>query len=586
MADQPTTVSGFPFEPVYGPEHLEDFEPATSLGAPGEYPYTRGPYATMYRGRPWTIRQYAGFGTAEETNRRYHYLLEQGTTGLSVAFDLPTQMGLDSDHAKAEGEVGKVGVAIDTVEDMRALFDGIPLDQVSTSMTINAPAALLLLLYELVGEEQGVDPADLRGTIQNDVLKEYIARGTYIYPPKPSLRLISDTFGYCAERLPSFNTISISGYHIGEAGATPAQEIAFTLANGIAYVQAAVDAGLDVDTFAPRLSFFFVSRTQILEEVAKFRAARRMYARIMRERFGAEDPKSMQLRFHTQTAGVQLTAQQAHVNLIRVAVQALAATLGGTQSLHTNSYDEALALPSEHAASLAVRTQQVLQHETDVTATVDALAGSYAIESMTDEVERLATDYIERIDELGGAVEAIEAGFQKREIENAAYQLARSIEDEEQIVVGVNRYQVEEEQEVELQRADEEAVERQIERTQRVMEQTKQVLSGNVHIPNRLVSLFDPDARPIRKGKLKAPTEFGYKVSVTDDERGFVTDYALTEGNPSDQSLLVPAIERHIQRVSKAPKGVAADRGMVSPQADEAIKDWAPGGVICPRQAS
>jgi methylmalonyl-CoA mutase, N-terminal domain len=472
--DPREAASSFEIPVVYGPEDLEGFDPERDLGAPGEYPYTRGPYATMYRGRPWTIRQYAGFATAEETNRRYHYLLEQGTTGLSVAFDLPTQMGYDSDHPSAAGEVGNVGVAIDTLEDMRILFDGIPLDQVSTSMTINAPASMLLLLYELVAEEQGVAPEQLRGTIQNDVLKEYIARGTYIYPPKPSLRLVSDTFAYCAERLLAFNTISISGYHMGEAGATPAQEIAFTLANAIAYVQTAVDAGLEVDVFAPRLSFFFVARTSLLEEVAKFRAARRLYARIMKERFGAQDEKSMQLRFHTQTAGVQLTAQQAHVNLIRVAVQALAATLGGTQSLHTNAFDEALALPSEHAAMLAVRTQQVLRHETDVTATADPLAGSYAIERMTDEIERIAADYIDQIDELGGAVDAIESGFQKAEIEDAAYQLQQRIEKGEELVVGVNRYRVDEDQDVELQRGDPEAVGRQIERTRRVRERRDQ----------------------------------------------------------------------------------------------------------------
>ncbi len=518
--DPRQAVSGFEVPTVYGPGHVEDLDPDEDLGEPGAYPYTRGPYATMYRGRPWTIRQYAGFGTAEETNRRYHYLLEQGTTGLSVAFDLPTQMGFDSDHPKAAGEVGKVGVAIDTVEDMHALFDGIPLDEVSTSMTINAPAALLLLLYELVGEEQGVDPGELRGTIQNDVLKEYIARGTYIYPPKPSLRLVSDTFAYCAEQLPTFNTISISGYHIGEAGATPAQEIAFTLANAIAYVDAAVDAGLDVDTFAPRLSFFFVSRTQILEEVAKFRAARRMYARIMRERFGAQDPKSMQLRFHTQTAGVQLTAQQAHVNLIRVAVQALAATLGGTQSLHTNSYDEALALPSEHAATLAVRTQQVLQHETDVTATVDALAGSYAIESMTDEVERIATGYIERIDEMGGAVDAIEAGFQKREIENAAYELARAVENEEEIVVGVNRYTVDEEQDVELQRADEEAVERQVRRTRRIREERDRSAVDDALESVRKAAVSGDNLLPPMKEALRRRATVGEVCDVLRDEFG------------------------------------------------------------------
>jgi methylmalonyl-CoA mutase N-terminal domain/subunit len=449
------TVSGFDIEPVYTQQHLQGFEPEEQLGSPGEYPYTRGPYDTMYRGRLWTMRQYAGFSTAAESNARYKYLLSKGSTGLSVAFDLPTQMGYDSSAAIADGEVGKVGVAIDTVEDMRTLFDGIPLDEVSTSMTINAPASLLLLMYQIAGEEQGVDPVQLRGTIQNDVLKEYIARGTYIYPPAPSLRIISDTFGYCTEHLPNFNTISISGYHMGEAGATPVQEVAFTLADGIAYVQAAVDAGLDVDAFAPRLSFFFVARSTLLEEVAKFRAARRMWARIMKERFGARDEKSMMLRFHTQTAGVQLTAQQPQVNLIRVAIQALAATMGGTQSLHTNSFDEALALPTERSATLALRTQQVIAHETDVPSTVDPLAGSYFIESMTDEIERLAFEYIERIDEMGGAVKAIEQGYQKSEIEQAAYDLAKRIETEDQIVVGVNRFQTDEVAEMELQRVDE-----------------------------------------------------------------------------------------------------------------------------------
>ena len=468
MAEDPTTVSGFPFEAVYGPAALDDFDPGTALGEPGSFPYTRGPYDTMYRGRLWTMRQYAGMATAEESNARYRYLLEQGTTGLSVAFDLPTQMGYDSAADLAEGEVGKVGVAIDTVEDMQRLFDGIPLGEVSTSMTINAPAALLLLMYEIVGEEQGVAPERLRGTIQNDVLKEYIARGTYIYPPAPSIRLISDTFAYCTERLPRFNTISISGYHMGEAGATPVQEIAFTLANGIAYVQAAVDAGLDVDAFAPRLSFFFVARSTILEEVAKFRAARRMWATIMRDRFGATDPKSQMLRFHTQTAGVQLTAQQPEVNLVRVAIQALAATLGGTQSLHTNSFDEALALPTEHSARLALRTQQVIAHETDVPATVDPFAGSYAIESLTDRVEAEAMAYIERIDELGGAVRAIEDGFQKAEIEQAAYDLAKAVDSGEQVVVGVNAFQLDEEVEPELQRVDESIREAQVARIEEV----------------------------------------------------------------------------------------------------------------------
>ena len=462
--EQFSTVSGFPLEAVYGPDDLAGFDPDAQLGQPGDYPYTRGVYPTMYRGRHWTMRQYAGMATAEESNERYKYLLDQGTTGLSVAFDLPTQMGYDSSAEIAEGEVGKVGVAIDTVEDMKRLFDGIPLDQVSTSMTINAPASLLLLMYEIAGEEQGVDSARLRGTIQNDVLKEYIARGTYIYPPAPSLRLIADTFGYCADRLPRFNTISISGYHMGEAGATPVQEVAFTLADGIAYVQAALDAGLDVDAFAPRLSFFFVSRSTLLEEVAKFRAARRMWARIMKERFGAQEEKSMMLRFHTQTAGVQLTAQQPEVNMVRVAIQALAATLGGTQSLHTNSFDEALALPTEKSARLALRTQQVIAYESDVARTVDPLAGSYLIESMTDEIEREAMGYIDQIDEMGGAVRAIEEGYQKGEIERSAYEFAKSVETEEQVIVGVNRFQLDEHADAELQRVDEAIRQGQIDR--------------------------------------------------------------------------------------------------------------------------
>ena len=433
--------SGLPIEPVYGPDALADFDPAERLGEPGSYPYTRGVYPNMYTGRPWTMRQYAGFGTAKESNERYHRLVEAGTGGLSVAFDLPTQMGYDSDDPVAHGEVGKVGVAIDSVDDMRVLFDGIPLGEVSTSMTINAPAALLLLLYQLVAEEQGVDPARLTGTIQNDVLKEYIARGTYIYPPRHSLRLISDIFAYCRKEIPRWNTISISGYHMAEAGATPAQEVAFTLADAKAYVQAAIDAGLGIDDFAPRLSFFFVARTTLLEEVAKFRAARRIWAQVMRDEFGAQDPKSLMLRFHTQTAGVQLTAQQPEVNLVRVTVQALAAVLGGTQSLHTNSYDEAIALPTEKAARLALRTQQVIAFESDLTATVDPFAGSYAVESMTDELEAAIRGLMDNIEELGGAVAAIEAGYQKREIEQSAYDVATSVEDGSRTVVGVNRFQ-------------------------------------------------------------------------------------------------------------------------------------------------
>jgi methylmalonyl-CoA mutase N-terminal domain/subunit len=422
------TESGTPFQAVYGPEDLADFDLDQALGEPGSYPYTRGIYPSMYTSRPWTMRQYAGFGSAAESNARYRELISHGTAGLSVAFDLPTQMGYDSDAAIAAGEVGKVGVAIDSIEDMRELFWRIPLGSVSTSMTINAPAAALLLLYQLVAEEQGVVPSELSGTIQNDVLKEYIARGTYIFPPVPSLRLVSNTFAYCRQQLPRWNTISISGYHMAEAGATPAQEIAFTLSNGIAYVEAALAAGMGVDDFAPRLSFFFVSRTTLLEEVAKFRAARRIWAQLMRDQFGARDEKSMMLRFHTQTAGVQLTAQQPEVNLVRVAVQALAAVLGGTQSLHTNSYDEAIALPTQKAARLALRTQQVLAYETDLTKTVDPFAGSYAIESLTNDVEA--------------------------ETQRSAYRIARQIDDGQRVVVGVNRFILDEEEHYEPLRVD------------------------------------------------------------------------------------------------------------------------------------
>ncbi|MCX5376362.1 methylmalonyl-CoA mutase [Streptomyces sp. NBC_00091] len=448
------TESGIPIEPVYGPGALTGWDPEVSLGRPGEYPFTRGIYPSMYTGRPWTMRQYAGFGTAAESNVRYRALIEGGGTGLSVAFDLPTQMGHDSDAPLAHGEVGKVGVAVDSVEDMRVLFDGIPLDRVSTSMTINAPAALLLLMYQLVAEEQGITGGQLTGTVQNDVLKEYIARGTYIFPPGPSLRLTADTFRYCRDEIPRWNTISVSGYHMAEAGASPVQEIAFTLADAIAYVRTALAAGMAVDEFAPRLSFFFVARTTLLEEVAKFRAARRIWARVMREEFGARDPKSLMLRFHTQTAGVQLTAQQPELNLVRVGVQALAAVLGGTQSLHTNSFDEAIALPTEKAARLALRTQQVLAYETDVPHTVDPFAGSYAVERMTDEVEAAALALMRRIEELGGAVAAIEAGYQKEEIEANAYRIAREQEAGERIVVGVNRFALEREEPYEPLRVD------------------------------------------------------------------------------------------------------------------------------------
>lgn len=463
-----TSESGLPIEPVYGPAALEGWDPEERLGEPGAYPFTRGVYPTMYTGRPWTMRQYAGFGTAAESNRRYHQLVEAGTGGLSVAFDLPTQMGYDSDAPLATGEVGKVGVAIDSIEDMQVLFDGIPLDKVSTSMTINAPAALLLLLYQLVGEEKGIGGDQLTGTIQNDVLKEYIARGTYIFPPAASLRLVSDIFAYCRREIPRWNMISISGYHMAEAGATPVQEVAFTLANAKEYVRAALAAGLDVDEFAPRLSFFFVARTTLLEEVAKFRAARRIWARMMREEFGARNPKSQMLRFHTQTAGVQLTAQQPEVNLVRVATQAMAAVLGGTQSLHTNAYDEAIALPTEKAARLALRTQQVLAHETDLTRTVDPFAGSYAVESMTDDVEAAVVDLMQRVEDMGGAVAAIEQGFQKSEIERSAYAIAQEIDAGDRVVVGVNKYATEDDEPYEPLQVDPELERAQAERLARL----------------------------------------------------------------------------------------------------------------------
>ncbi len=465
-----SSESGLPIAPVYDQGTLADFNAEVKLGKPGDYPFTRGVHPGMYTKRPWTIRQYAGFSTASDSNKRYHQLIRNGTTGLSVAFDLPTQMGYDSDAPQSHGEVGKVGVAIDSLDDMRTLFDGIPLDQVSTSMTINAPAAVLLLMYQAVAEEQGADPRTLRGTIQNDILKEYIARGTYIYPPRPSLRLVADTFAYCESQLPRWNTISISGYHMAEAGATPVQEIAFTLANAKEYVSAAVKSGLGVDEFAPRLSFFFVARTTLLEEVAKFRAARRMWARIMRDEFGARDPRSQMLRFHTQTAGVQLTAQQKEVNLARVTIQALAAVLGGTQSLHTNSYDEAIALPSEKAARLALRTQQVIAAETDLTKTVDPFAGSYAVESMTDDIEAAAAGLMGRIDDMGGALAAIEQGFQKSEIERSAYQVARQTDEGERVIVGVNRYTADDEEPYEPLRVDpgiEEAQARVLQRIRR-----------------------------------------------------------------------------------------------------------------------
>jgi methylmalonyl-CoA mutase, N-terminal domain len=439
------TSSGITLERSFGPSNTSDLDYERDLGEPGTFPYARGVQPTMYRGRLWTMRQYAGFATAVESNRRYRYLLDQGTTGLSVAFDLPTQIGLDSDHALANGEVGKVGVAIDSLADMETLFDGIPLDKVSTSMTINATAAILLSMYVAVGKKQGLDPSVLSGTVQNDILKEYIARGTYIYPPRPSLRIVTDVFDYCAREVPRWNTISISGYHIREAGSTAVQEVAFTLADAVAYVQSAMERGLDVDAFAPQLSFFFNAHNNFLEEIAKYRAARRLWARLMRDRFGAKSPKSLMLRFHTQTAGSTLTAQQPDVNVVRVTLQALAAVLGGTQSLHTNSRDEALGLPTSESALLALRTQQVIAHESGVVDTVDPLAGSYAIETLTSEIERGAAEYIQKIDAMGGMLAAIEAGYVQREIQNAAYDAQRAIDTGDAIVVGVNRFTIAEE---------------------------------------------------------------------------------------------------------------------------------------------
>jgi len=439
------TSSGIDLPADFAPDKTNAVDHERDIGAPGEFPYTRGVRSNMYRGRFWTMRQYAGFATADESNERYKYLLSQGTTGLSVAFDLPTQIGLDSDDPLAAGEVGKVGVAIDSLDDMLTLFEGIPLDQVTTSMTINATASTLLCLYLAVAKRQGIPFDKLGGTIQNDILKEYIARGTYIFPPEPSLRLITDTFAFCSSEVPNWNSISISGYHIREAGSTAAQEIAFTLADGICYVQAAIDVGLHVDEFAPRLSFFFNSHNQLLEEVAKFRAARRLWARIMKDRFGAKDPKSLMLRFHTQTAGSTLTAQQPDVNVVRTTIQALAAVLGGTQSLHTNSLDEALGLPTEHAATLALRTQQVIAHESGVADTVDPLGGSYAIESLTTELEKIAADYIGKIDAMGGMLRAIETGYVQNEIQEAAYEYQKAVEHGDAIVVGVNKFQAEEE---------------------------------------------------------------------------------------------------------------------------------------------
>ena len=460
------STTGLPMEAVITPEDLAGWEPERDLGYPGEFPFTRGVYPTMYRGRLWTMRQYAGFGSAIESNRRYRYLLEKGQTGLSVAFDLPTQIGMDSDHALAQGEVGKVGVAIDSLDDMLALFDGIPLERVSTSMTINSTAAILLALYVAVAKKQGANLARLAGTVQNDILKEYIARGTYIYPLRPAMRIVTDVFAWCRTEIPNWNPISISGYHIREAGSTEVQEVAFTLANAIAYVEAAISAGLQVDEFAPQLSFFFNAHNEFLMQIAKFRAARRLWARTMRDRFGARDPRSMMLRFHAQTAGSALTAQQPENNIARVALQCLAAVLGGCQSLHANALDEALALPTEEAALLALRTQQIIAHETGVANTIDPVGGSYAIEQLTGEIESAAQDYIAKIDAMGGMLRAIETGYVQQEIQKSAYEYQRAIERGEQVVVGVNRFQIDQERPIPTLRIDPEIERSQIARLQ------------------------------------------------------------------------------------------------------------------------
>jgi len=464
VASEIETSSHIPVKPLYTPADLKGSDYETEAGYPGEYPFTRGVQATMYRGRLWTMRQYAGMGDAEASNQRYKYLLAHGTTGLSVAFDLPTQIGLDSDHPLAVGEVGKVGVGIDSIEDMQRLFDGIDLTKISTSMTINATASILLALYVAVARRQGADIRRLSGTVQNDVLKEYIARGTYIYPPRQAMRVITDMFAWANDNIPDWNTISISGYHMREAGSTAVQEVAFTLGNGMAYVEAAIKAGLDVDKFGPRLSFFLNAHNNFLEEVAKFRAARRMWARIMREHFQAKNPRSWMLRFHTQTAGSTLTAQQPENNIVRTAIQALAAVLGGTQSLHTNSFDEALALPTEQAARIALRTQQIIAYESGAPETVDPLAGSYYIETLTNEIERRAAEYLGKIEVLGGMLKAIERGFVQQEIQNAAYEYQQSVDNQDAIVVGVNRFEVEEEKPIAIQRIDPDVERRQVER--------------------------------------------------------------------------------------------------------------------------
>jgi methylmalonyl-CoA mutase N-terminal domain/subunit len=522
------TSSNILVKRVYTPLDVKNLDFLRDLGFPGEYPYTRGVYPTMYRGRLWTMRQYAGFGTAEQTNRRFKYLLSQGQTGLSVAFDYPTQVGYDCDHPMAKGEVGKAGVNVSVLEDMETLFDGIPLDKVTTSMTINAPAQILLAMYIAVAERQGVAQAQLGGTIQNDILKEYVARGMYIFPPKPSMKLVTDIFEYCSKNMPKWNTISISGYHIREAGATAVQEIAFTLANGIAYVEAAIEKGLDLDQFASRLSFFFASHNNFFEEIAKFRAARRLWAKIMRERFKAENPAAWRLRFHTQTSGVTLTAQQPRNNIIRVTLQALAAVLGGTQSLHTNSFDEAYALPSEEAVRIALRTQQIIAYESGVADTVDPLAGSYYIEYLTSQIEEEATRYIEKIGSMGGATAAIEKGYMQREIVESAYRYQKEVERKERIIVGVNEFTIEEEEPIQILRVDPTIEEHQIEKLNKIKKErnnreVKSALNRLHHAAERNENLMSAILTAVKRratlgeicdvlknvyGEYKAPTIF------------------------------------------------------------------------------
>jgi methylmalonyl-CoA mutase, N-terminal domain len=514
--DRRETDSGIEVEPVYTAEDVAELQ----LELPGEFPFTRGPYATMYRGRPWTIRQYAGFGSAEETNARFRYLLERGQTGLSTAFDLPTQLGLDSDDPRAAGEVGRTGVAIDSLADVELLFDGIPLGEVSTSMTINAPASLLLLLYELVAEGQGVSGDRLRGTVQNDILKEYAARGNYIFPPRPSMRLTTDLFAYCAERLPSWNVISISGYHIREAGSTAVQEIAFTLANGLAYCRAAVEAGLSGDEFGERLSFFFNAHNHFFQEVAKFRAARRLWARLLAERLGVTNPKALALRFHAQTGGSTLTAQQPENNVVRVAIQALSAVCGGAQSIHTNGFDEALALPTEHAARIALRTQQIIQHEAGGTDTADPLGGAYFLEALTDELEARALELVDRVEDLGGAVAAIESGFVQGEIEEAAYRYSAQVESGERVVVGVNRFVDGQSEQIELHRLDPEIERRQLARTERVRAERDAAAAEAALAEVRRVAGTSENLLPPMREALRARCTIGEICEVLREEWG------------------------------------------------------------------